>query len=290
MRERLLDHFQLKSNNGNSIALQNRDGYTLTLAVVDTSRNLFRIRIDGQDRPIPPNTLQLPQPDSGSSQDASPIAGQQSSAAVKASDSEAKLDWLKSPVITITASDGQVIHKDLPNRAYNLSGYGIRHYSAIDRKDVHLGLGEVGAPINLTGRKFELRTSDSASYDSYSSDMLYKHTPFLIRVPAQGGLCTGYYSTSSVDSVWDLGKSLDEPWGAYKTFEVETAGLELYVFSGTLPQVCQTMAWITGGLPMMPPRWSLGYLSSSMGIAESVSPIEVSCKTVLPLTVSVSIG
>ena len=269
MRERLLEHFKLESSSSTNVKLANKLGYSLSVDLISKQRNVYRIQVEGKDRPLAPSTLPLRQPDQSASEAS---ARDTLSVTIAGDGTQATLDFTKSPQLSIiNTKSGEVLHKDLPNRAYNLSGFGVRHYASLDRSDIHFGLGEVGAPLNLTGRQFNLRTSDTASYDTYTTSMQYKHTPFIIRMSRTTQYCTAYYSSSSADSIVDIGASIDEPWGAYRTFEVETGGLDMYVFSGTLPEVCATMAWLTGKERLMPPRWAMGYLSSSMGIAESVS-------------------
>lgn len=273
MRERLLEGFKRRATSESSVDLQNEQGYLFSVDIIRNKYPVYRIRLSGPERDSPLNSFFLDKIHAQASRKNGNNLGRASSASLECSGTTAKIDWTSSPTLTIQDSeDGSILHSDLPSRAYNLSANGIRHYSRLDRQDVHFGLGEVAAPINLTGRRFEMRTSDSASYDAYQTDPLYKHTPYLIRLPRArpGGKCTAYYSTSHSDSVWDIGKSVDEPWGAYKSFEVETGGLEIYIICGTLPQISSTMTSLTGFRPLMPPRWSLGYLSSSMGLAESV--------------------
>ena len=273
MRERLLEGFKSHASSKSSVTLLNEQGYHLSVDVVEYKHPTYRVRLTGPAREGPLNSFFKEHKAVRSTQTA---PSKTTTASLQCYYTEAVLDWKSSPVLTIrNNSDGSVLHSDLPNRAYNLSSSGIRHYSRMNRQDVHFGLGEVAGPINLTGRRFEIRTSDSACYDSFETDPLYKHTPFLVNVPRKGGICTAYYSASLSDSIWDVGKSVDEPWGAFKSFEVETGGLEFYIFHGSLQEISVTFAWLTGSLPLMPPRWSLGYLSSSMGLAESVRPIFV---------------
>lgn len=99
---------------------------------------------------------------------------------------ELRLYWkykLFSEVWQVGDGDDKLMLCDLRARSYALTEHGmIRHWS-LDRTRLHLGLGEKAAPIDLTGRKFTLHATDAAWYDSYRTDPLYKHTPFLISTP-----------------------------------------------------------------------------------------------------------
>lgn len=296
MREKILDGFELQSCSDKHVALKNHRDFVYVLEAVQHLECTFRVRLVGPDRAEPLNSFFTDNSNfrsiasfssSGTKASTTGSAGDKT-ATVTHGFVVATLDWKNAPVLTIIDSKtGFILHQDLPHRSYNLTLTGFKTYSRLVRKDVHFGLGEVAAPINLTGRKFEIRTSDSASYDSFVTDPLYKHTPFLVRIPRpvavsdmhakktpSGPLpCTGYYSASVSDSTWDVGKSIDEPWGAYKTFEVDNGGLDNFIFAGHgLQDVSATLMALLGReVANVPPRWSLGYLASSMGIAESVS-------------------
>lgn len=77
----------------------------------------------------------------------------------------------------------KLVLADLQARSYVLTEHGVIRHWKLDRSCLHLGLGEKAAPIDLTGRSFTLHATDAAYYDSYRTDPLYKHTPFLISTP-----------------------------------------------------------------------------------------------------------
>ena len=62
-------------------------------------------------------------------------------------------------------------------RLYVADGNGIAHYTEHDRDALDVGLGEKRAPMDLSGRQFQLSATDSFGYDVYNSDPLYKHIP-----------------------------------------------------------------------------------------------------------------
>lgn len=151
----------------------------------------------------------------------------------------------------------------------------MRHWW-MERDNVHLGMGEKAGPLDLTGRSFQIHGSDSACYDAYEGDPLYKHTPFLVSSPrAVAGETSrstyAIYHTSNSNALWDLGRHHDDPWGYFKTFTQDWGGLEeWYLFGKGVQQVTRTWAEIVGK-PMLVGRDWLGYLASGMGLGESVS-------------------
>lgn len=113
------------------------------------------------------------------------------------------LEYASCPRLRIVDAQGRTIHEDLRTKGYCFEGTrtelartatarasepleregGLSWYSTINLKDVCMGLGEKAAPVNLARRRFELRTTNSAHYDAYNSDPLYKHLPFILFIP-----------------------------------------------------------------------------------------------------------
>ncbi|WOO85226.1 Alpha-glucosidase 2 [Vanrija pseudolonga] len=195
---------------------------------------------------------------------------------------ELRLNWADSILLEIWEDDGAGnkvrVCGDLSARSYALTEHGVMRHWWIERDNLHLGLGEKAGPIDLTGRSFQITGSDSACYDAYETDPLYKHTPFLISTPrAEAGgqprsTYAIYHATNS-NALWDIGRHHDDPWGYFKTFTQDWGGLEeWYLLGKGVKQVTRTWAEIVGK-PMLVGRDWLGYLASGMGLGESDEPI-----------------
>ncbi|KAK3315835.1 putative glicosidase [Apodospora peruviana] len=160
--------------------------------------------------------------------------------------------------------------RDLGSRSYALTEHGVMRHWHLDRSRVHLGLGEKAAPIDLTGRRFTLHATDAALYDSYGTDPLYKHTPFLISAPrANRGLTYAIFHATNSVATWDVGREIDFPSGGYsKRFVQDWGGLEEWVMVGNgIEGVVKTFGEVAGRPRLVGRDW-LGYLASTVLLAE----------------------
>ncbi len=155
------------------------------------------------------------------------------------------------------------IFGDNPHKSYCYSDTGVARYTRFDNHNLHIGLGEKAAPLDLTHRSFSITGSDSASYDAYRTDPLYKHTPFLMSLPKPFDVdgnsqpltsVVGIYSASNSDANWDVGRFIDEPWGTFKKYAQHWGGLEEYILLGEHAQQVVTQFSDLVGRPLLVPR------------------------------------
>lgn len=193
---------------------------------------------------------------------------------------EVRLDWTDSILLSIwEESDSGMVRVcgDLPSRSYALTEHGVMRHWWMERDNIHLGMGEKAGPLDLTGRSFQIHGSDSACYDAYEGDPLYKHTPFLVSAPRakegeQQRSTYAIYHASNSNALWDLGRHHDDPWGYFKTFTQDWGGLEeWYLLGKGVKEVTRTWAEVVGK-PMLVSRDWLGYIASGMGLGESDDP------------------
>ncbi|KAJ5585138.1 uncharacterized protein N7459_004938 [Penicillium hispanicum] len=172
----------------------------------------------------------------------------------------ATVEWEHTPVVTLSWTDSdKPLHSDLPLRSYVADSAGIAHYSIHDRSALHVGLGEKAAPMDLSGRTFQLSATDCFGYDVYKSDPLYKHIPLLIKATPEG--CVALFSTTHGRGSWSVGAEIDGLWGHFKVYRQDYGGLEQYMVVGkTIQDVVQTYAELVG-FPLLVPRWAYGYVS-----------------------------
>ncbi|CAM6084345.1 unnamed protein product [Calypogeia fissa] len=168
------------------------------------------------------------------------------------------------------ASSSRTFAKDIRNRAYVFDGNGVFHYMCRKSNEVYCGLGERTGNLNLYGRRFRLEGFDSMGYDAERTDPLYKHCPFYLTLSKESGIAYGLFYNNMSRTVVDLGAEIDAFWGSYRYYHAEFGPLDYYLFFGPSVQtVLDGFALLMGHPRSLPPRYSLGFLASSMSYAEA---------------------
>lgn len=144
----------------------------------------------------------------------------------------------------------------------------LRHCVTRDQSEHYFGLGDKTGPLNLHGRRLRCMGQDSLGYDPQHGDPLYKHWPFLITRTAQG-LWTGVYYDTLSACTFDLGCEHDNYHGFFRTTEIDDGDLDIYLMVGRTPgEVVSAFVRLIGGT-LLPPRWTLGYAQTAMGLADA---------------------
>ncbi len=143
-----------------------------------------------------------------------------------------------------------------------------RHYLARDPREHFYGLGDKTGPLDLHGRRLRTAAMDSLGYDPEHGDPLYKHWPFVLSRSPEGWWVGIYYDTMAV-CTFDLGCEHDNYHGFYRYVEIDDGDLDYYLMAGHTPAevIAQFVALIGG--THLPPRWSLGFGQTAMGLADA---------------------
>ncbi|KAJ5172155.1 CAZyme family GH31 [Penicillium capsulatum] len=222
-------------------------------------QNLFRVTFTSPEHSIPPfPSVQKP---SINLQNVNVFAKtNDTSKTIEVGGVSATVDWEHTPVVSLAWTGSKsILHRDLPLRSYVADANGVAHYSIHDRDALHVGLGEKSAPMDLSGRTFQLSATDCFGYDVYNSDPLYKHIPLLIKATPEG--CVAIFSTTHGRGSWSVGAEIDGLWGHFKVYRQDYGGLEQYMIVGkTIRDVVRSYAELVG-FPLLVPRWAYGYIS-----------------------------
>jgi alpha-glucosidase len=168
------------------------------------------------------------------------------------------------------ASTGHTLVLDRPTSAYlsERRTQLVRHSQVRIPGEHYFGLGDKTGALNLAGRRLRILGQDSLGYDPKTGDPLYKHWPFVM-VRTTEGLWYGLYYDTLAACTFDLGCEHDNYHGFFRSVDIDDGDLDVYLMVGKSPAevVAQFVALIGG--THLPPRWSLGYAQTAMGLADA---------------------
>lgn len=173
--------------------------------------------------------------------------------------------------LTWADNNDRIFAQDLPKRAYayDRAGQTIYHYMRRRSDEHYFGFGERSGPLDKSGMRMRMVNLDAMGYNAETGDPLYKHIPFYITYIPELKIAYGLFYDNLSNTVFDMGKEIDAFMGYYRYYMAEDGDLDYYLIYGpTIDAVVQKFAGLTG-YPTLPPRWSLGYLGSTMSYTEA---------------------
>ncbi|MBZ0310712.1 MAG: glycoside hydrolase family 31 protein, partial [Anaerolineae bacterium] len=168
-------------------------------------------------------------------------------------------------------SDGREFAADLLTRSYpyDKAGRAVFHYMQQRPDEYYYGFGERSGSLVKNGRRMRMMNVDALGYSAASSDPLYKHYPFYITYVPALKIAYGLFYDNFSTTTFDLGSEIDAFHGYYRYYQAEDGDIDYYLIYGpSIPEVIQKFARLTGYMHL-PPRWSLGYLASTMSYTEA---------------------
>lgn len=165
---------------------------------------------------------------------------------------------------------GMPLLSDRATSAYFVSQRtgAVRHYLQRDRAERYYGLGDKTGPLNLQGRRLRTLALDALGYDPQCGDPLYKHWPFVL-TRAPSGQWWGIYYDTLAACTFDLGCEHDNYHELFRYVEIDDGELDYYLMQGNTPAaVIAQFVRLIGGT-QLPPRWSLGFAQTAMGLADA---------------------
>ena len=128
----------------------------------------------------------------------------------------------------------------------------------------YYGFGERSGFLDKNGRRMRMLNLDALGYNAETGDPLYKHIPFYITYVPELKVAYGLFYDNLSTTVFDMGQEHDNYYGPYRYYQAEAGDLDYYlIFGPKIADVVQKFSKLIGR-PALPPRWSLGYLGSSM--------------------------
>jgi alpha-glucosidase len=170
-----------------------------------------------------------------------------------------------------TDAGGRPFAADLPGRAYvyDRAGTAVFHYLERRLDEHYYGFGERAGPLDKRGMRMRMANINSLGYDAETSDPLYKHFPFYITFVPELGIAYGLLYDNLSTTVFDMGREIDHYYPTYRYYQADDGDVDYYMIYGpTIEAVVEKLAVLTGRM-VLPPRWSLGYLGSTMTYTEA---------------------
>lgn len=173
--------------------------------------------------------------------------------------------------LTVAQRDGATFHADSGRFAYSYNGSGrdVYHYSQRQAGEHYYGFGERSGELSKVGRRLRMVNHDAIGYDAATTDPLYKHIAFYITFNPQLNVAYGLFYDNLSTCTFDMGQEIDAYRGHYRYYQADDGDIDYYlIYGSTIADVVQKYATLTGK-PALMPRWSLGYLGSTMKYTEA---------------------
>lgn len=182
---------------------------------------------------------------------------------IEASTGEFGLRWYNQDGVLFAAD------RDIHAYPYDRQVSTVYHYMRRYPDEYFYGFGERAGSLDKSGRRMRMFNLDALGYNARTSDPLYKHIPFFITFNSKTGTAYGLLYDNLSTTVFDIGCELDNYYPPYRYYQAAGGDLDYYLIYGpSIPEVVQKYAALTGRTAL-PPRWSLGYLGSTMTYTEA---------------------
>jgi alpha-glucosidase len=178
---------------------------------------------------------------------------------------------LDSPRLSWSNEAGVTFAADLSRRAYgyDANGRSVSHYMERREGEHYYGFGEKSGPLDKHGRRMRMVNVDAYGYNAETSDPLYKHIPFYITYVPELDIAYGLFYDNPASCVFDMGQEIDAFWGLYRYYQADDGDLDYaMIFGDSVAGVASAFMRLTG-MPTLPPRWSLGYMGSTMAYTDA---------------------
>ncbi|MCD8140598.1 MAG: DUF4968 domain-containing protein [Planctomycetaceae bacterium] len=171
--------------------------------------------------------------------------------------------------IEIFDRDGRRLHGDLKRRAFHQDHLGrIFHYAERGPRDNYYGFGESAGHMNKAGRRVRINPKDSIGHDAENAGCMYKHIPFYIKFDGESRRACGYFYHNFNDSEFEMGSEISGYWAPYTYYTADGGDLDLFFMNGLgIADVISRYTDLTGKT-VLPPKYSLGYIGSTMYYSE----------------------
>lgn len=169
--------------------------------------------------------------------------------------------------ITWSSSDSKPLASDKENQAYRYEkdGKQIGHSMVNQSGEYYYGFGEVSGPLNKSKSTILLKNVDNPGYSAKNGSPLYKQFPFYITYHPQTGKAFGIFYDNLATTQFNMHEKSNT-----RGYLAEAGDLDYYfIYGPSIREVVEKFSKLTGKM-LLPPRWSLGYLGSTMTYTEAM--------------------
>lgn len=166
---------------------------------------------------------------------------------------------------------GQPFAADLHGRAYpyDIGSTAVYHYMERQPDEYYYGFGERSGALDKNGRRLRFFNTDALGYNAETSDPLYKHFPFYITFNPTLNIAYGLFYDNFATTIFDLGQEINNYFPPYRIYQADGGDIDYYLIYGpTIEDVVEKFTQLNGRM-ILPPRWSLGYLGSTMSYTDA---------------------
>ena len=168
--------------------------------------------------------------------------------------------------ISWSDANGRAFAADLPHRTYTYdrASKSIYHYMKHRADEHYYGFGERSGELDKSGRRMRMLNLDALGYSACTSDPLYKHIPFYITFIPELQIAYGLFYDNLSTTTFEMGGEFDNYYPRYRYYQADDGDLDYYfIYGPSIEQVVEKFSALTGRM-QLPPRWSLGYMGSTM--------------------------
>lgn len=171
--------------------------------------------------------------------------------------------------LVVKDSEGTKIHADLSGRSIQQDHLGrVYHYTELNNDNFY-GFGESTGTFNKRYNRISLSPKDAIGHNhSPQTTNLYKHIPFYVKLDGETGYASGLFYHNTFESEFFMGCERSGYWKEYNYFRADGGDIDYFFINGpSLKDVIERYTYLTGR-PILTPKYSLGYIASTMYYAE----------------------
>ncbi len=151
---------------------------------------------------------------------------------------------------------------------YDRNGESVGHNLLCNKGEYYYGFGEISGKLNKARRHILLKNVDNPGYSAKDGSPLYKLIPFYITYNPETQQAFGIFYDNLATTTFDLNTHADG-FSEHHRYAAETGDVDYYfIYGPTIEQVVEKFTRLTGRM-ILPPRWSLGYMGSTMNYTEA---------------------